>query len=86
MTENVFELTKNLRVTDKSKVFQGILQRLRLSKQEFEDAETLNRLNLGMEGIYDDLIPILENDPKTLWIYATNDDRMEKNRKKLRET
>ncbi len=80
MTENVFKLTKNLRVTDESKVFQGILQRLRLTEQEFQDGETLNCLNLGMERIYDDIIPILQNYPKTLWIYATNDNRVDKNR------
>ena len=37
MTENVFELTKSLRVTEESHNLQGILQRLRLSEQTLED-------------------------------------------------
>ena len=87
MTENVFELTKNLRVTEESQHFQGILQRLRLSEQTLEDSNVLNSLNLWQEGVYPkDFQQRLEEDPKTLFVYANNEPRKSKNMAKLKET
>ena len=87
LTENVFELTKNLRVTEESKHFQGILQRLRLSEQTLEDSTVLNNLNLWQEGVYPKgFQQKLEDDPKTLFVYANNEPRKVKNMTKLKET
>jgi hypothetical protein len=86
MTENVFELTKNLRVTEESEDFQDTLQRLRVAEQNCKDTELLLRLNISQEGAYtEEFIQKLNNDPKTLYVYATNEPRMAKNRQKLQQ-
>jgi hypothetical protein len=96
MTENVFVLHTNKRVTPGNESFVELLERLRqgydaesLNKEKekhiaHEDSETLYNLHLTW---YDnEFIRSLEDDPKILWVFAENKDKNKKNCEKLQET
>lgn len=84
MTENVFHLTKNMRVSSDMKQFKETLDRLRVGNQTEEDAILLN--NLGLSNYDKEFVEKLSRDEKTMWIYSTNEDKDEKNYDKLAET
>lgn len=84
MTEDVFELTKNMRVTGDSRDFQQLQGRLRIGEQNESDAEKLT--NLGLNKYDDEFIRHLESDEGTMWLYAKNADKNEQNLRKLKET
>lgn len=86
MTDNVFHLTKNMRVSENLKRFKGLLQRVRIGKPSEEDVQTLKNLRLVEHKYSDEFIEQIENDPKTMWIFANNDPKDKKNEKKLKHT
>ena len=84
MTENVFHLTKNMRVSDDMREFKETLGRLRVGDQKEEDATLLT--NLSLSDYDKSFIDQISNDDTTMWIYSSNEDKDEKNFDKLAET
>jgi hypothetical protein len=82
MTETVFSLDKNYRV--KNMEFRNLLGRLRTGDPLKEDADILSNLHL----IYydEDFKSKLENDEKTMWLFAKNADKELKNQDMLIHT
>ena len=82
MSETVFALDKNYRV--KNNEFRDLLGRLRIGEPTREDAEKLSNLHL----IYydEDFKSYLENNNKTMWLFARNADKDSKNQEMLIHT
>ena len=82
MTETVFSLDKNYRV--KNMEFRNLLGRLQTGDPLKEDADILSNLHL----IYydEDFKSKLENDEKTMWLFAKNADKELKNEDMLIHT
>jgi hypothetical protein len=73
MTESVFYLHKNYRV--KSKEFRNLLARLRVGESTAEDAERIVNLHLTYYKQDETFMTNLKHDPKTMWLYARNEDK-----------
>ena len=82
MTETVFSLDRNYRV--KNLAFRNLLGRLRTGEPLREDADILSKLHL----IYydEEFKSKLENDDKTMWLFAKNADKDLKNQEMLIHT
>ena len=84
MTEHVFHLTKNMRVSDELKHFKSLLLRLRTGDPTNEDAQDLCKLDLA--NYPEQFRQQLDNHPKTVWLYAENKPKDKKNYERLRKT
>jgi hypothetical protein len=73
MTESVFLLTKNYRV--KSDQFQDLLARLRVGASTAGDAKRITDLHLSYYEGDSTFMKNLKQDPKTMWLYAKNEDK-----------
>ncbi len=82
MTETVFSLDRNYRV--KNLAFRNLLGRLLTGEPLREDADILSKLHL----IYynEEFKSKLENDDKTMWLFAKNADKDLKNQEMLIHT
>lgn len=82
LTTSVVNLTENYRARN-DPYFAGLLDRLRIGTCTVEDAERLMKNSLHR---YDDEDKRqIEDDPKTVWLFATNPERRRKNTEKLVE-
>ena len=85
MTQDVYFLTKNYRVSCKK--FRNLLGRVRKGRPSNEDAQQIMNLHLHFyENSDPDFVATIENDEKTMWLFTNNADKDEKNVKKLVET
>ena len=73
MTESVFFLNKNYRV--KSEEFRELLARLRVGESTAEDAKRVTDLHLSYYEGDSSFMNDLKHDPKTMWLYAKNEDK-----------
>ena len=73
MTETVFYLHKNYRV--KSKEFRKLLGRLRVGEATAEDAKRIVNLHLTYYEQDETFMANLKQNPKTMWLYARNEDK-----------
>ena len=81
MTQHVFHLTKNYRVKDEK--FRALLDNLRTG--EITENEAKNLMNLSFFHYSPDKKDLIENDPKTIWLFTKNDEVRLKNTQKLVE-
>ena len=81
MTQHVFHLTKNYRVKDEK--FRALLDNLRTG--EITENEAKNLMNLSFFHYSQDKKVLIENDPKTIWLFTKNDKVRLKNTQKLVE-
>jgi hypothetical protein len=72
MTESVF-LNKNYRI--KSEEFRELLARLRVGESTAEDAKRVTDLHLSYYEGNSSFMNDLKHDPKTMWLYAKNEDK-----------
>jgi hypothetical protein len=84
MTELVFYLHKNYRV--KSKEFRNLLSRLRVGESTAENAQRITNLHLFFFGQDNIFMTNLKHDPKTMWLYARNEDKDKTNLDMLIQT
>ena len=75
MTEHVFELTKNFRTKDEDD--RELLERMRIGAQTEEDSRRMMRLHL--RNYPAEFVNDISNDPKTLYAFATQQERKKKN-------
>ncbi len=73
MTKLVFYLHKNYRV--KSKEFRNLLSRLHIGESTAEDAQRITNLHLIYYEQDNTFMTNLKHDPKTMWLYARNEDK-----------
>ena len=69
MTQHVFHLTKNYRVKDKK--FRALLDNLQTG--EITENEARNLMSLHIFHDSPDKKGLIENNPKTIWIFTKND-------------
>jgi len=81
MTQNVFLLNRNYRVKDEE--CKEILSRLRTGDSIDEDADRLMGLHLFYHDGDDEWKQMIENHPKTMWLYARNEEKDNKNIERL---
>lgn len=81
MIENVFILTKNHRVEDRS--FKEVLKRLRVGEATDDDAERLFSLHENNYDKFGDWIENIKKQPDTLWLFTRNIPKNEKNMEML---
>ena len=85
MTENVYFLSKNYRVS--SPKFRDLLARVRKGMPTKEDAKKIMNLHLHFyDNIDPDFVRSIESDKKTMWLFTNNASKDEKNIKKIVET
>jgi hypothetical protein len=84
MTESVFHLHKNYRM--KSKEFQNLLARLHIGESTAEDAQRITKLHLIYYKQDNTFMTNLKHDPKTMWLYAKNDNKDKTNLDMLKQT
>ena len=82
MTEHVFKLTKNFRTKDEGD--RELLDRMRIGEQTEEDAMRLMRLHVRHYPAK--FVDDISNDPKTLFAFATQQERHKKNMEMLIKT
>ncbi len=73
MTESVFYLHKNYRV--KLKEFRNLLSRLCIGESTAEDAQRITDLHLFFYEQDNTFMTNLKHNPKTMWLYARNEDK-----------
>ena len=84
MTETVFYLHKNYRV--KSKEFRKLLGRLCVGEATAEDAKRIVNLHLTYYKQDETFMANLKQNPKTMWLYARNEDKNNTNLDMLIQT
>jgi hypothetical protein len=73
MTKSVFFLNKNYRV--KSEEFRDLLARLQVGESTADDAKRIIDLHLSYYKGDSSFMKDLKHDPKTIWLYAKNEDK-----------
>ena len=81
MTQNVFLLNRNYRVKDEE--CKAILSRLRTGDSTDKDADRLMGLHFFNHDGDDEWKQMIENHPKTMWLYARNEEKDNKNIERL---
>jgi hypothetical protein len=84
MMASVFYPHKNYRV--KSKEFQNLLARLRIGESTAEDAQRITNLHLIYNEQDNTFMTNLKHNPKTMWLYARNEDKDKTNLDMLIQT
>ena len=84
MTDKVYFLTKNYRV--QCKKFKSLLGRVRTGQPSEEDIQNIMKLHLTFHDSNKEFMDKIQNDPKTMFLYTTNDEKDKKNVSKLVET
>lgn len=82
LTERVFHLTQNYRSKNDPE-FKEILDDLRPGYPSLESAQRLMLQSLHHHSENHEFMSLLENDPKTVYLFTTNDEKNEKNMRKL---
>ncbi len=77
MTEPVFFLNKKYR--DESEEFRELLARLCVGESTAEDAKQITHLHLSYYEGNSSFMNDLKHDPKTMWLYAKNEDKYKTN-------
>lgn len=81
MTEKVYFLTKNYRV--QCEKFKALLGRVREGQPSPEDVKNIMKLHLTYHETDKDFMNKIKNDPKTMWLFTTNEEKDKKNVEKL---
>jgi hypothetical protein len=84
MTENVFALTDNYR-TRNDPVFGKILNDLRMGILSDKDALRLMKQGLHHHNSQPENRKLIENNPRTVWLFTNNIDKNQKNMEKIVE-
>ena len=84
MTDQVFALTKNYRV--QCKEFMELLERVRKGRANSDDADKMMKLHQVFYRADTNFKDEIENDEKTMWLFANNQDVREKNVQRLVKT
>jgi len=83
MTDKVYFLTKNYRV--QSEKFKSLLGRVWTGQPSEEDTQIIMKLHLTFHDSNKEFMDKIQNDPKTMFLYTTNDEKDKKNVSKLVE-